>query len=57
MASLVDHIKPLRKGGTNDEKNLQSLCTRCHNKKTNEQDGGGWSHAGRGGKKLQPKGR
>ena len=26
----LDHIKPLFKGGTNLESNLQALCKRCH---------------------------
>ena len=41
-AVLVDHIIPLRRGGTNDMGNLQSLCVACHNKKINDEDGGGF---------------
>ena len=26
----IDHVKPLFKGGTNLETNLQALCKRCH---------------------------
>ena len=26
----IDHVKPLFKGGTNAESNLQALCKRCH---------------------------
>ena len=26
----LDHVKPLFKGGTNAESNLQALCKRCH---------------------------
>ena len=26
----MDHVKPLFKGGTNAESNLQALCKRCH---------------------------
>ena len=33
-AELVDHILPIRRGGTNDERNLQALCRSCHAKKT-----------------------
>jgi 5-methylcytosine-specific restriction protein A len=41
-AVLVDHIIPHR-GDTTllyDQSNLQSLCTACHNRKTNTEDGG-----------------
>lgn len=30
----VDHIIPLRAGGTNDEYNLHVLCPNCHARKT-----------------------
>jgi 5-methylcytosine-specific restriction protein A len=30
----VDHIVPLRHGGTDDLTNLQTLCLRCHGRKT-----------------------
>ena len=30
----IDHIKPLFKGGTNSESNLQALCKRCHTLKS-----------------------
>lgn len=33
----VDHVIPLRNGGTNDESNLQVLCVRCHAIKTQEE--------------------
>lgn len=39
-ATEVDHIMPLAKGGSNDLTNLQSLCKRCHSRKTATEDGG-----------------
>ena len=33
-AHEVDHILPLRDGGTNDRDNLQPLCGPCHDDKT-----------------------
>ena len=30
----IDHIKPLYKGGKNDDENLQVLCVECHLEKT-----------------------
>lgn len=33
-ATEVDHIIPLKRGGTNDLSNLQPLCRSCHRKKT-----------------------
>lgn len=36
-AVLVDHIRPKVDGGTDDEYNLQPLCTRCHNIKTGKE--------------------
>lgn len=34
-ATVVDHIVPIRLGGSFDDRNnLQSLCERCHNSKT-----------------------
>ena len=37
---VVDHIKPRQDGGTEDESNLQSLCKRCHAKKTGQENNG-----------------
>ena len=35
----VDHIMAKGKGGTDDESNLQSICTPCHKRKTTEEKG------------------
>lgn len=40
VANEVDHIVPLRAGGTHASKNLQALCRSCHSKKTVRFDGG-----------------
>lgn len=40
-AEEVHHIKPLSRGGTNDEDNLMSLCTSCHSEIT-AREGGRW---------------
>lgn len=34
QATNVDHIRPKSAGGTDDPKNLQSLCELCHREKT-----------------------
>lgn len=47
LATLVDHIIALRKGGTHEESNLQPMCSRCHNRKTNALDGGAWGRKSR----------
>jgi len=40
VATVVDHIKPIRLGGSRmDEKNLQPLCASCHNKKSRSERG------------------
>ena len=39
-ATEVDHIIPLSKGGTHSHNNLQSMCKRCHSKKTAREDSG-----------------
>jgi 5-methylcytosine-specific restriction protein A len=39
-AECVDHVVPLRHGGSNDESNLQALCASCHSRKTVLRDGG-----------------
>ena len=33
-AREVDHITPKAKGGTDDDDNLQAICTDCHKDKT-----------------------
>jgi 5-methylcytosine-specific restriction protein A len=37
MGDMVDHIIPLKLGGSNKLTNLQTLCYSCHNKKTAEE--------------------
>ena len=39
-AECVDHIVPLRRGGSNLTSNLQALCGSCHARKTVRCDGG-----------------
>ncbi len=34
QATDVDHITPKARGGSDDDSNLQSLCTACHKDKT-----------------------
>ena len=37
-AEMVDHIKPITKGGSPvDQLNLQSLCNKCHAKKSGQE--------------------
>lgn len=49
-ASEVDHIVPLKDGGTNEWSNLQAMCKSCHSNKTNTFDGG-FGNKGRGSQK------
>jgi 5-methylcytosine-specific restriction enzyme A len=35
----VDHVVPKRRGGTDDDQNLQRLCHGCHSTKTAAEDG------------------
>lgn len=39
-AQHVDHITPLREGGTHERSNLQGLCHPCHSRLTARYDGG-----------------
>jgi 5-methylcytosine-specific restriction enzyme A len=49
-ATVVDHVVPLRAGGTHQRANLQPLCAACHGVKTAREDGGfGRASAGRRG--------
>merc|ERR1712000_438717 len=34
----IDHIVPLSQNGTNERKNLQALCKKCHTMKTEKQE-------------------
>ena len=38
-ATEVDHIRSLRRGGSNEWSNLQALCKKCHARKTVKVDG------------------
>lgn len=39
VATEVDHIKPLFKGGTDAFDNLQGLCSTCHADKSAQESG------------------
>lgn len=39
FATVVDHIKPLALGGTDDDENTRNLCDDCHRDVTAEQFG------------------
>lgn len=39
VATEVDHIKPLFKGGTDAFDNLQGLCSACHADKSAQESG------------------
>jgi 5-methylcytosine-specific restriction enzyme A len=38
-STVVDHIVPLSRGGTDDDSNTQCLCTECHDAKTRKDFG------------------
>lgn len=38
-ATVVDHIKPLALGGSDEDSNTRNLCTPCHDEVTAEQFG------------------
>ena len=39
VATEVDHIQPLSRGGGHEWDNLQALCKSCHSKKTARETG------------------
>ena len=39
VATEVDHIQPLSRGGGHEWENLQALCKSCHSKKTARETG------------------
>ena len=40
VATVVDHIKPIRLGGSKwSHENLQPMCASCHNKKSRSERG------------------
>lgn len=40
QASHVDHVVAKAQGGSDEGRNLQSLCRACHSRKTTSRDGG-----------------
>jgi len=39
-ATEVDHVTPKAKGGTDEDGNLQAICSPCHKNKTTRETGG-----------------
>lgn len=37
LATVRDHIKPLAEGGTDDDDNIQPLCSDCHDVKSKDE--------------------
>jgi len=48
----IDHIVPLRRGGSHSRENLQGLCHSCHSRKTVVEDGG-WGRRATTGQSIQ----
>lgn len=41
LGAMCDHVIPMSKGGDNmDDRNLQTMCNTCHNKKRQEESRG-----------------
>lgn len=43
----VDHIRNVKAGGSDDDSNLVTLCTRCHDEKTRREAAAGRAAKGR----------
>lgn len=54
-ATVVDHITPKADGGSDDETNLQPLCTDCHDDKTRADNGAKPRGAGVDGMPTDPR--
>lgn len=49
LATEVDHVIPQAEGGSEDESNLQAICTDCHKAKTAEEAKRGANRSRSGG--------
>lgn len=47
QATEVDHVRNWKSGGTDSLDNLQSVCSRCHSKKTHMESRESWHRARR----------